>query len=201
MKQSKTIDIPEIIEEYISELKHTLDSLDRKKIALAISMIMTAYKNGRKVFIMGNGGSAANASHLACDLSKNTLERIYDLKEKGFKVYSLTDNTPLMTAFANDLSFDEIFLQQIRHLVEKDDLVIALSGSGNSLNVIKAVRYARKNGARSIGILGFMKGGKLGRMVDCAIIAQSQKYGPCEDVQLIIDHIITTVLGLTKNSL
>ena len=189
-----------IIEEYITELKKALDSLDRKKIREAASLILAAYKNNRKVFIIGNGGSSANASHFACDLSKNTLERVYDIREKRFKVYSLTDNAALMTAFANDLSFEEVFLQQLRNLIEANDILIVLSGSGNSQNLIKAVTYAKKRRAKVIGILGFKKGGSLGHLVDCAILTDSHKYGPCEDIQLVLDHILTTCLSKMKNS-
>ena len=189
-----------IIEEYITELKKAIDSLDRNKIRQAASLILAAYKNNRKVFIIGNGGSSANASHFACDLSKNTLERVYDSREKRFKAYSLTDNTALMTALANDLSFEEVFLQQLRNLIEINDILIVLSGSGNSQNLIKAVNYAKKRRAKVIGILGFKKGGSLGHLVDCAILTDSHKYGPCEDIQLVLDHILTTCLSKMKNS-
>jgi D-sedoheptulose 7-phosphate isomerase len=160
-------------------------------IEQAVDMLEEAYKKGRKIFIMGNGGSASNSSHMACDLGKGTLSRVYDDHKKRFKVYSLTDNVALMSAFANDLSYEDIFVQQLRNLVEKDDVVIALSGSGNSINVIKAVKYAKFCKAKSIGFLGFGNGGKLASLVDCAIISKSNQYGPCEDIQLILDHIIS----------
>src|SRR4051812_29454646 len=126
----------EFIESYIAEMKRCLDELDIQKIELAIDMLMTAYKNDRKVFIFGNGGGASTASHMACDLGKGTLQRIYDSSERRLRVISLTDNVALMTAYANDLSFDDMFLQQLRNLVETDDLVIVLSGSGNSKNIV-----------------------------------------------------------------
>lgn len=186
------------IDDYIRQLKQALDNIDKNKIELVIKMLITAYKNRKKVFIMGNGGSAATASHMACDLGKGTLKRVYDEAEERFKVYSLTDNVAILSAFANDLSFEDIFVQQLRNLVEKDDVVIALSGSGNSANVVKAVRYAKKCKAKTIGFLGFKTGGKLAGLVDCAVIIDSLNYGICEDAQLILDHIITSWLARIK---
>lgn len=197
-KQKKPLP-QDLVDSYIAELKKSIDLLDKKAIYEAIDLLIEAYKNDKKVFIFGNGGSASIASHMACDLGKGTLRREYDEKEKRFRVISLTDNLPLITAYANDLSYEDIFIQQLRNLVEKDDVVIALSGSGNSRNVIKAVLYAKRNGAKTIGFLGFKTGGKLAGLVDCAVIAQSSHYGPCEDIQLILDHVITSTLAQMKH--
>ena len=187
------------IDSYIKELTGCLLRLDRGKIARVSDVLLTAYNKGKKVFIIGNGGSASNASHLACDLSKGTLKRVYDEKEKRFKVYSLTDNVAVMTAFGNDLSYDEIFVQQLRNLVDRGDVVIALSGSGNSKNVVKAVLYAKKKGAKTIGFLGFKTGGSLGKLCDVNIVVDSDNYGPCEDIQLVLDHIITGWIAKVKH--
>jgi D-sedoheptulose 7-phosphate isomerase len=149
---------------------------------------------------MGNGGSASNASHMASDLGKGTLKRVYDELEPRFKVYSLTDNVALLTAYGNDLSFEDIFVQQLRNLVEERDVVIALSGSGNSKNVIRAIKYAKKRGAFTIGFLGFKTGGKLGTLVDCAVIADTDSYGVSEDIQLVLDHIITSFIAKVKDT-
>jgi D-sedoheptulose 7-phosphate isomerase len=194
----QTNNLESYIDRYIQNLKRTLDNLDKKKIEECIEMLLEAYNNGNKIFIMGNGGSASNASHIACDIGKGTLSRVYDDHKKRFKIYSLTDNVAMMTAFANDLSFDDIFVQQIRNLIEKDDILMVLSGSGNSINLIKAVEYAKLCKAKSIGFLGFKNGGKLGGLVDCAIIADSDDYGPCEDIQQILDHIISVWLARVR---
>jgi D-sedoheptulose 7-phosphate isomerase len=186
------------INSYIKDLKHCLDRLDHVAIETVIDLLMEAYRNNKKVFIMGNGGAASNSSHMACDLGKGTLQREYDENEPRFRVISLTDNVAIMTAFANDLSYEDIFLQQLRNLVEKDDVVIALSGSGNSVNLIKAIEYAKKCQAKTIGFLGFKTGGKLAKIVDNAIIADSSFYGPSEDVQLILDHVITSWIAKIK---
>ena len=199
MKFQTTLNSREFIAVYFYEVKRCLESIDVEKLELAIDMIMGVYKNGRQVFILGNGGSASTASHMACDLGKGTLQRIYDNTERRLRVISLTDNVALMTAFANDLSFEDIFIQQLRNLVETDDLVIALSGSGNSPNVVKAIAYAKECGAKTIGILGFKTGGKAGKLVDCAIVVDSTQYGPIEDIQLILDHLITSFIAKVRS--
>lgn len=187
------------IDSYLAEVSRCLQTLDKEKIELVIDMLVAAYKKDRKVFIIGNGGSASTASHMACDLGKGTLQRVYDNTERRFRVISLTDNVALMTAFANDLSFDDIFIQQLRNLVETDDVVIALSGSGNSKNVVKAIEYAKSCGAVTIGILGFKTGGKLGKIVDYSIITDSTHYGPIEDMESVINHLIASWIAKIKN--
>lgn len=189
----------DFIDGYLLELNRCLSSLDKDKIELIVDILVSAYKKNRKVFILGNGGAASTASHMACDLGKGTLQRVYDNTEKRFRIISLTDNVALMTALANDLSFDDIFVQQLRNLIETDDVVIALSGSGNSKNIIKAVEYAKSCGATTIGILGFKTGGKLGNIVDCSIVIDSTHYGPIEDIQLVINHMIASWIAKIKN--
>jgi D-sedoheptulose 7-phosphate isomerase len=197
MKHNK-VEINGFIQEYINEVKTALDALDIKSINQAISMILHAYEKGSRVFILGNGGSASTATHMACDLGKGTLSRFYDNKEKRLRVMSLSDNIALLTAYANDLSFDHAFVQQLRNLIEKKDLVIVLSGSGNSKNLVKAITYAKDHGAKTIGILGFKTGGKLAAIVDCAIIVQSNHYGPIEDVHLVMNHLLASCFAKIK---
>ena len=197
---NKSFSVYSFIRSYLEELKKSLDELDAEKINEAIQILYQAYKINKHVFIIGNGGGASTASHMACDLGKGTLARVYDEKEKRFKVMSLTDNVAILTAFGNDLSFDEVFVQQLRNLVQKDDVVVVLSGSGNSINLIKAVRYAAKIGAKTIGFLGFKTGGRLGKIVDCPILIKSMHYGPCEDVQLVLDHIVVSSLARLKHA-
>lgn len=191
----------EIINSYLKELKYCIDRLDIKKIEEVVAVLMNAYSEGKTVFIVGNGGSAGIASHMACDLGKGTLAREYDDEEKRFRVISLTDNVPVITAYANDLSYEDIFVQQLRNLIGKGDVLVALSGSGNSANVIKAVQYAKKSGAKTVGLLGFKTGGKLGKLVDYKLIAKSNFYGPCEDMQLILDHILISCVAKIKHKL
>lgn len=198
-EKTSTFDPTDFINSYLIELTRCIVSLDKTKIEIVIDILVDAYKQGRTVFILGNGGSASTASHMACDLGKGTLQRIYDNSERRFRVISLADNVALMTAFANDLSFDDIFVQQLRNLVETNDVVVALSGSGNSVNVIKAVEYAKRCGAVTIGFLGFKNGGKVGKIVDYSIIVDSENYGPIEDIQLVLNHMIAAWIAKIKN--
>ena len=198
-KKDLKLDPKDFIDEYLLEITRCLTSIDKTKIELIIDALVDAYKKDRKVFILGNGGSASTASHMACDLGKGTLQRVYDNTERRFRVISLTDNVALMTAFANDLTFDDIFVQQLRNLIETDDIVIALSGSGNSPNVVKAIEYAKVCGAKTIGILGFKTGGKVGSIADYSIIVDSNHYGPIEDIQLVLNHMIAAWIAKIKH--
>ena len=186
--------------EYFSELKKAIDGLDSVKIQKIIEVLFEAFKNNKQVFILGNGGSASNASHFACDLGKGTLKNVYDMQEKRFKVISLTDNVATIMAFGNDLSFEDIFVQQLRNLINPGDIVIGMSGSGNSINVIKAIEYAKVCGAKTIGFLGFGTGGKLAKIVDYEIIVQNNHYGRIEDIHLVLCHLISDSLAALKHS-
>jgi len=187
-----------IAQDYLEDLKKTIDSIDVGEIEKIARVLLKAYKTGRRVFILGNGGSASTASHMACDLGKGTLKNVYNPKENRFQVISLTDNVATMTAFANDLSFDDMFVQQLHNLVGKGDVVIGISGSGNTPNVIKALIYAKSQGAVTVGLLGFGTGGKARDLVDYQITIKSSNYGIVEDLHLVLDHILTTCLSYLK---
>jgi D-sedoheptulose 7-phosphate isomerase len=176
------------IEEYFEKLKRGIDSADAKLIDAAANELFSAWKNRRNVFVFGNGGSAATASHMACDLNKTTL-RNYEQK-KRFRAFCLNDNVPTMTAYANDFGFENIFAEQMKNFIEKNDVVVAISASGNSPNVVKAVELAKKNGAKIIGFGGF-KGGKLKEMSDIFIWFRGEHYGRVEDFHMILDHLLT----------
>lgn len=199
-KQSYDQLVQKLAISYIDEVKRGIEQLDKNQIAKAVEMITRAYKNNKSIYVLGNGGSASVASHLACDLGKGTLRRVYDNREKRLRVVSLTDNTALITAYANDLSYENIFLQQLKNLVERNDIVIAISGSGNSKNVLRAVTYAKKIGAKTIGFAGFHTGGKLASLVDVPIIIQSSHYGPVEDIHLLVGHLIATCIATIKQA-
>ncbi len=193
------IDVRNIARNYMEEMKKAMDSISLDDIQKIAEILLDAYKNDRRVFILGNGGSAATASHMACDLGKGTLRNLYDASEKRFQVISLTDNIPMMTAFANDLSYDDMFVQQLRNYIQKGDVVIGISGSGNTPNVIKALLYAKSIGAMTIGLLGFNTGGNAKDLVDHHIIIKSSNYGVVEDLHLALDHILTTCLSYMKH--
>lgn len=176
----------EFIDEYLEGLFACLKGMDYDAIEAAIDELIAAGKNGQKVFIFGNGGSAATASHFANDL-------IYKASESNdfeFKAFSLTDNVPVITAVANDSDYEDIFVSQIRNVIEENDIAIGLSGSGNSENVLKALRFAGERGALTIGFTG-EDGGKLKDIVDICVGPTDEHYGRVEDAHLFLEHLIT----------
>jgi len=192
------MDIKGFSKNYFGQVKRVIDELDLEKIQKITEIIYEAYKNNKQVFIMGNGGSASNSSHFACDLGKGTLKNFYNEQEKRFKVISLTDNVATLMAFGNDLSFEDIFVQQLKNLINPGDIVIGISASGNSTNVVKAIEYAKRYGAKTVGFLGFKTGGKLHNLVDYEITVQDEHYGRSEDIHLILIHLITDYLTELK---
>lgn len=181
-----------LAQEYIKKLQHGLEKVEWKKVEAVARLIYDAWKKNKQVFILGNGGSASTASHMACDLGKGTLKNVYS-NEPRLRVISLTDNVATLTAFSNDVSFDEVFVQQLKNLVNKGDIVIGLSASGNSTNIVKAMEWAKAHGATTIGLLGF-DGGALKQIIEHAIIFPEKHYGRSEDCHLILNHIILSYL-------
>jgi len=177
------------ITDYFNSIKRILDNIPAEKVERISEILLEAYKNGRQVFIMGNGGSAATASHFACDLGKGTTQGHIFQNKKRFRVISLNDNTPLVTALSNDCGYDAVFTEQLTNLINKGDIVIALSASGNSKNIINAVKYAKSKGATTIAFTGF-GGGKLKTISDEHLISDSNEFGPVEDSHLILEHLI-----------
>ena len=176
--------------EYLGGLKDCLDALSLEEVAGVLGYLEEAYREARHVFIIGNGGSAATASHMACDLGKNILPPGGSPMVQRFRVMALTDNVPWMTALANDLGYECIFSEQLKNLLRAGDLVIAISGSGNSPNIVQGVRMARALGAKVVGILGF-DGGKVRELVDACVVVRSENYGHVEDVHMALDHLFT----------
>jgi len=171
---------------FIDEHIRILKKIDIDKIAELIEMLRSARNNGKNIFIIGNGGDAACSSHLTVDLGKGaSLNR-----EKRFKVFSLVDNTPWVTALANDTGFENIFVEQIKNFFQKDDLLLVFSVSGSSPNVVKAVEFAKSNGIKTAAILGDREG-TLTKMVDLPIVIPSKHYGHVEDIQSAICHLIS----------
>jgi len=174
---------------YLEDLKSLLSRLPVSSIEDVISTLLYARFNRKQVIIMGNGGSAATASHFACDLGKGTL--MPGLPR--FRVIALTDNMPLFSALANDFGYDQVFCEQLRSLVQPGDLAIGISGSGNSPNVLNAVQVAHELGAITIGFVGF-DGGQLKSMVDLCVHVPSHCMEQVEDVHLILEHLLSTCL-------
>jgi len=177
------------IQDYITLLQQTLDQLPGQLISDVIDVLQTARMQGSQVFIMGNGGSAATASHFVCDLAKNT-------RRDGlphFRVIGLTDNMAIFSAYANDEGYEQVFAQQLANLVRPRDVVIAISASGNSKNVVHAIEEAQKYDVTTIGFTGF-DGGRLGQMVNINIHVKSNIIEHVEDVHLVLEHIIVKMI-------
>lgn len=185
------------VEEYLKELKETLGELSHSQIERIKDILLGAYGKDRKIFIMGNGESAATASHFACDLAKGSTEK--DNSRKRFKVIALTDNVPILTAWANDTSYENIFLEQLKNLLDTGDVVIGISASGNSRNILKAIEYANTQEALTIGFTGF-RGGKLKSMIKECLIVPSHSMEQIEDVHLILQHLICSWLRMILSS-
>lgn len=154
--------------------------------------LLEAYWSDRTVFVFGNGGSATTASHFACDLGKGATKWL-DNGAKRFRVIALNDNVALMTAWANDTSFENVFAEQLRNLVRAGDVVIAISGSGNSPNVLKALEAAKSAKAATIGLTGFM-GGKMKSLCRRCVVIPSDNMEVIEDLHLAICHSLSTVV-------
>jgi len=179
----------EHIQNYILVLQQTLDQLPKRLIADVIDVLQDARVQGNNVFIMGNGGSASTASHFVCDLAKNT--RTEGLPH--FRVIGLTDNTAIFSAYANDEGYENVFSQQLANLIRPRDVVIGISASGNSINVINAMTEAQKHNATTIGFTGF-DGGRLGQMVNINIHVKSNTIEHVEDIHLMLEHIIVKTI-------
>ena len=176
--------------EYVRGLKAVLDSLPLDDVETIIQHLSDAHQHGKQVFVVGNGGSAATASHMACDLGKTVLGKAIGMPAKRFKVIALTDNVPLITAWGNDVSYDTVFAEQLRNLANPGDVLIVITGSGNSPNIVQAVRAARELRVTSIGLLGF-DGGSVRAQLDHYVIIASHSYGYVEDAHMVLNHLIT----------
>ena len=179
----------ELVLSYINELKEILDSVPGNCFEDVLNMILQTYDHDSSIFIMGNGGSGATASHFACDINKGASLGL----EKRFKVMCLNDNLPTVLAYANDMAYEDIFIEQLKNFLKHNDLVIGISGSGNSKNVIKAIQYASENQAESVAFTGF-DGGQLAKIAKTSIIIPSNDMQKVEDVHMILVHIIMQVL-------
>ncbi len=177
--------------EYKGKLNDLFDQIDYDVLEQITATIVNAYKNDKTIYVAGNGGSAATASHYKVDFG--FFVRYF--KKKRIKVVSLTDHSPLMTAIGNDNSYDEVFTQQMQDYFNEDDVLIAISASGNSMNVVKAAEYANELGGTSIGLVGF-EGGKLKDACKISLFTPNPKgdYGPIEDLHMIICHMLVSYL-------
>lgn len=178
-----------MIREYLERMQEVCRLIEPHEVQALVDLLMNARKDGRGIFVIGNGGSAATASHFAVDLGKGTLRGTED--QPRFRVNSLTDNLPYVTAWANDFDFELVYEQQLRNLGVPGDVVIGISASGNSPNVVRAMEYARSAGMVIVAMTGF-SGGKLKEMADHSVHVPVDDYGMAENMHMIIVHIIIT---------
>ncbi len=173
------------VQKYIKDVKDVYSSVSEEEILNVIKIIDNARKNDKTIYIMGNGGSASNASHFVNGLTQGANAEGC----KRFRAIGLTDNIPNLLAYGNDYGFQHIFDEQLKNLLKKDDVVIGISGSGNSENVLNAIDYAKKHGATTIGFCGF-DGGKLKNIADYTIHVKSDCMEIVEDIHLSLTHLI-----------
>ena len=171
--------------DYITRQKQTLDTIPLDKVLEIVSVFTQALKDDQQIFVLGNGGSAANASHFVTDLGKGSSDKTW----KRFRCLSLNDNTPWITALGNDYAYDEIFSRQLMNFGRKGDIVFVMSVSGNSPNLVKACAWAKENGLRVIALVGAAKG-KLAAIADIPLVVGDTHYGRVEDAHMGVCHMI-----------
>ena len=183
--------IDKFTESFFVEQLKCIEKLSKQKnqIEKIISLLIKKRNTGKTIFTIGNGGSASNASHFVSDLLKTSITK----KNKRFKAISFVDNLPVISAWANDVSYDDIFIEQLKNLVSKGDVVIAFSGSGKSENVVKALRFAKKNGAICIGFTG-MHGGYFPKLCDICCAVPSNNMLIIESTHVILCHCIVDAI-------
>ena len=177
------------IVDYFGRHSRVVATLDVASVERAAQAIITAFDQNRTVFTCGNGGSATTATHMAADLGKNSAVP----GKKRLRVIGLSDNMSWFSALGNDLGYENVFVEQLANFCQAGDVLIAISASGNSPNVVKAAEYAREHGGKVIGLVGF-KGGKLKEIADIAVHSTIEDYGPVEDSHLMLDHIFVEAL-------
>lgn len=183
------VDYKDEISAYFEKEKATLDAISKDDLNILMNVLMQAREDEKHIFIMGNGGSAATASHYVCDFNKG----ISYGKEKMFKFICLNDNVPTMMAYANDLSYADVFVGPLRNFMQEGDIVIGISGSGNSENVVRAIQYANENGGVSVGITGY-NGGKVKQLSKYNVHVPIDDMQITEDLHMVLDHCMMKIL-------
>ena len=171
---------------YLNEFMEALRGLDVGTLEKIMNELESARQEGRQVFVIGNGGSAASSAHWACDFGKG----INVGESKRLRVFSLIDNVALGTALSNDITYDEVFTEQLKNYLNPGDVIIGLSVSGNSENVVRALAYGKKHGARTISIIGNARG-RMAELADIPLVVESGNYGIVEDIHMFIAHVIS----------
>ncbi|WP_439699160.1 SIS domain-containing protein [Mucilaginibacter sp. AW1-7] len=185
--------LKDYLKDYTSRLTAILEKIEVEQLEKVVTAMITAFKNGKTIYVVGNGGSAATASHMQADF------RFFVRYFSKFrpKIFALTDNVPMITAIGNDNNFDDVFVEQMRGQFVSGDVLIAISASGNSPNLVRAAKFANELGGTSIAFVGFL-GGKLNEISTIPLYTPNPKgdYGPIEDVHMILNHIIVNYLSV-----
>ena len=176
------------VSDYLAETARVIQVIGEPEIEALVQVLDDAWHDGRQIFCCGNGGSGSLASHLACDLNKNcTAPGV-----PRFKILPLTNNLPTILAYANDVSYDDVFVEQLKNLFRPGDVVLGVSGSGNSENVVRTLRWAKEQGGVTVGFIGF-GGGRMKELCDVAIIADSHDMQHCEDAHTVLMHLLMQI--------
>lgn len=173
------------ISDYIRAQKAALDSIPAEAVARLIERVRDAHRDGRHIFVFGNGGSAANCSHFATDLGKSASDKV----GRRFRILTLNDNVSWITALGNDYAYEDIFVGQLQNYGQKGDLVLSLSVSGNSPNCVKALQWAKDNGLRTIALVG-AKRGRMAQIADEVVVVNDTHYGRVEDAEMVLCHLL-----------
>ena len=183
------MDFRKEITAYFEKEKTVLDAINKDDLNTLMNLLLEAKDAGKRIFIMGNGGSAATASHYVCDFNKG----ISFGKEKKFKFICLNDNVPTMMAYANDLSYADVFIGPLKNFFQEGDIVIGISGSGNSENVVRAIQYANENKGVTVGLTGF-SGGKVKQLSRYNVHVPVDDMQITEDLHMVLDHCMMKIL-------
>ena len=181
--------ISRYIDEYLELERKTLEAFDRDGARAVLDAMLEAHQSEGTIYVCGNGGSATTASHMATDYNKGVSEYV----EKKFRFYSLTDNAATMMSIANDINYDEIFRFQLQGRLRPNDLVIGISGSGNSKNVVNALSYAKEQGVKTVALCGY-NGGKMKEIADVSFHVRLNNIQIVEDMQMILNHLLMNVI-------
>ena len=180
----------EFVDDYVASMAEQLRAVPAEAVDRVAALLLETAESGAQILVAGNGGSASTASHFACDLGKTVLGSKPELRKTRFRVVSLADNVSLLTAWANDVSYEAVFAEQVKMLGRPGDILCVISASGNSPNVVLAVEAARDLGLKTVGFLGF-DGGRLAELVDDALVVPSSDYGHVESAHLVLGHLLT----------
>ncbi len=193
-KMSSSNNISEYLSSYVQDLSKAISSLSQEALQSVETLLLKAIEQCNRVYVAGNGGSAAIGDHLCCDWMKGT----YVAGQPSLKVHALASNTAVLTALSNDFSYEKSFSAQLEMLAEKNDIAVLISSSGNSPNILAAAEIARKKGMKIIGMTGF-EGGKLKNLCDISLHIPIQNYGIAEDAHQILMHVFAQMINKTRD--